>query len=376
MIEIYACLVARWLDLIYTDIPEDRTFGGIVTFGTPHHGSFLATEKSEALVKELAEELCVAFTTPQTLEALDGSFLVRFIAGFFINSGTVEEFVENGCQFLSQEVFIRLLAAQNKNIRNDYVPGAPALTVLNDHDRNNNGVPAENKVAFYGVENEPVLWNTANALMNNPELKPVFSAGDDGGTAAWAMDQKEEAAMKLMEWETTIITRLKKEGEECSFPKVLLILPCKIAENRVNRARNIRNSWESALNFWNTANDKYKIAIGALEIPILEDNTVCLCEGSDPGGSPGSFSITLPGACPEESSCRTVEDVVLGTRMYHPSDGVVLESSAKNYPGAAKAVKMDGSNHQQMRNDINARDRLNELWGGTHGSFFETPVKQ
>ncbi|MEM1120255.1 MAG: hypothetical protein AAGJ18_07380 [Bacteroidota bacterium] len=45
------------------------------------------------------------------------------------------------------------------------------------------------------------------------------------------------------------------------------------------------------------------------------------------------------------------------------------------YPGAAQK-EMDGSNHQQMRNDRNTKDRLNELWEGDYGFFFETAKKQ
>jgi len=62
-------------------------------------------------------------------------------------------------------------------------------------------------------------------------------------------------------------------------------------------------------------------------------------------------------------------------RIEHESDGVVLAKSAMAYPGA-KAVPMDGSNHQQMRNDENTKKRLFELWNGEHGTFFFTKEKQ
>ncbi len=276
---------------------------------------------------------------------------------------------ENGCSFAAQEGFLRLLAAQNRAIRNDYIPGAPALDILKEHDENNRGVIPVNKVAFYGIEQEPVLLNTINAIVNRPELEPVFSANDDGNFAADAVENREEVFMKTLEWEETL-----KERERLANALCFLVLPCPIVAREVRDAERILNAFNKTLNFYDTANDKYKIAIGALEIPILEDNTVCICESGDPGGGAGSFSLTLPGPCAEGSSCRTVENVVLGTPNRYPSDGVVLAKSAMDYPGA-KAVQMRGSNHLQMRNDENTRVGLNQLWDGGHGIFFITEKK-
>jgi len=59
----------------------------------------------------------------------------------------------------------------------------------------------------------------------------------------------------------------------------------------------------------------------------------------------------------------------------HPSDGVVLMKSAIDYPNSKMGREMTGSNHQQMRNDENTRLRLNELWKGEYGIFFDTPEK-
>ncbi|MBP7272773.1 MAG: hypothetical protein KA974_02975 [Saprospiraceae bacterium] len=57
--------------------------------------------------------------------------------------------------------------------------------------------------------------------------------------------------------------------------------------------------------------------------------------------------------------------------MEKPSDGVVLAESAMNFPGLASpnhARVLQGSNHQQMRNDQNTKiallqifDNMNEL---------------
>lgn len=58
----------------------------------------------------------------------------------------------------------------------------------------------------------------------------------------------------------------------------------------------------------------------------------------------------------------------------YESDGVVLASSAMAYPGADVGPDnaLIGSNHQQMRNDSNLGAKLEELFAGDHGSYFET----
>jgi hypothetical protein len=57
------------------------------------------------------------------------------------------------------------------------------------------------------------------------------------------------------------------------------------------------------------------------------------------------------------------------------SDGIVLEESASNYPGAEHSVELFGSNHQQMRNDRNTERALLELFGIGYGDFFEVLPK-
>ena len=57
-----------------------------------------------------------------------------------------------------------------------------------------------------------------------------------------------------------------------------------------------------------------------------------------------------------------------------PNDGVVLQESAQNYPGASNGDdnKMTGSNHLQMRNDSNTETKLEELMSGLYNPYFST----
>ncbi|MFZ1454530.1 MAG: hypothetical protein WAT46_00705 [Saprospiraceae bacterium] len=56
------------------------------------------------------------------------------------------------------------------------------------------------------------------------------------------------------------------------------------------------------------------------------------------------------------------------------SDGIVTETSAKAFPGAYH-MRMDGSNHQQMRNDSRTKDVLLQAYTNPLYIYFNTPLK-
>lgn len=114
--------------------------------------------------------------------------------------------------------------------------------------------------------------------------------------------------------------------------------------------------------------------MGALEIEVEPGESVCICQDAQQPLTFESFTGSCTGDMPGYINCMTVTPNVI-ERTAHLSDGVVIMESATDYYDA-KPVLMDGSNHQQMRNDENTLRRLNELWGGDHGTFFETDTKQ
>lgn len=92
------------------------------------------------------------------------------------------------------------------------------------------------------------------------------------------------------------------------------------------------------------------------------------------------FLVKFKSISPWLQSCNPTGNMTTFT-AYVPvdeaSDGIVVESSAKNFPQGSsalptKAVEMTGSNHQQMRNDGNTKNRLIELFQGEHGQYFRT----
>ena len=72
------------------------------------------------------------------------------------------------------------------------------------------------------------------------------------------------------------------------------------------------------------------------------------------------------------------------TNVTHkPSDGIVLAESAKNLPGGMvnpnlsdDDYKLKNTNHQQLRNSSETREKLNRLFDRPdYGTFFNTPKR-
>ncbi|MEO7175884.1 MAG: hypothetical protein ABIV51_08425 [Saprospiraceae bacterium] len=61
--------------------------------------------------------------------------------------------------------------------------------------------------------------------------------------------------------------------------------------------------------------------------------------------------------------------------QYKPNDGVVTNESSFQFPGVNATVKMDKSNHMQMRNDGNTKTVLLTLYEGGLVDYFKTKTR-
>ena len=97
----------------------------------------------------------------------------------------------------------------------------------------------------------------------------------------------------------------------------------------------------------------------------------CQCDaGAIPGTDPNRCaSVNVRGGC------RWVPVINPNARSFE-TDGVVTKESALGMPGAIslspEQMHMPGSQHMQMRNDPNLRNKLNALFRGDYNSFFIT----
>ncbi|MEO7175881.1 MAG: hypothetical protein ABIV51_08410 [Saprospiraceae bacterium] len=131
--------------------------------------------------------------------------------------------------------------------------------------------------------------------------------------------------------------------------------------------------------FLGTMNDRWLSIIGARVIEYSEVTAVkCVCTKSSGGivekvYFPVDEDIDCDDRLPSPWNCNeitTKQQVV--TNKYKPSDGVVTNESSFNFPGVNATVKMDKSNHMQMRNDGNTKRVLLNLYDGKIVPYFMT----
>lgn len=135
-------------------------------------------------------------------------------------------------------------------------------------------------------------------------------------------------------------------------------------------------AYKKGVDWFPTLNDSYKSLIGATEIQVINGYN-CKLEYS---GSSGSYFTTFPVNDPSQCSCGGVPNCIATVNLINsqiiqhdkPSDGFILVESAEAVPNNIHVSDMPGSNHLQMRNDVNTEIKLTKLFKGDFGVYFET----
>lgn len=345
-------LVSRKVDQLYANGQLElfkQRFHGIVTFGTPHAGALIANNAINGKGTEWAESLCTDLGQgPGTSLAIPLENLLIYVPVL--------------CNIVSSQ----LDGFLGNEILKDYRVGVPGNGIV---ELNNGPSLTPYRVAFYGEEDEEVCWReifhlgSVPGFGNSASSYPVFGANDD------------DKAMKNVKILKTFY-RVMQYGNALKFPTIATI------------ARYF--AWKRGADALVNANDGWKQLIGATRTQIVPTGSFCQCTTEEDdfidgmtlgqmqhlnlfqGAEPSYYSYnTNDPACGGNPDCQFVV-TYSSVQIDEKSDGVVPVSSQTAFPGVNAVAKMDGSNHQSMRNDTNTKDRLNELWGGTHGLFFVT----
>ncbi len=367
-------LVLRKVDQKYDLInPNSKCFHGIVTFATPHAGTALLTpETKQIYVPNYIQSACTELTIGPAEELQnnlvgDAGFLKGLLIDNILNQDKVEKIVNALCS--AAAIFLpKFIAPLNLPITNDFYayPGntqvaSSALTNLNYV---TSSLP---KVAFYGVEESgSELWRLISSSSTTvPTSNDYFVDPTADGDILDFKNRK--MAMYLMKRD--LYNNLYHAGG-----------PGNIAD----RWLKLRNYWGRGVNFWNNANDSWLRIIGAnYEIPISTPGFDCNCTQYDYDGFPvsnWSYQVTDPSQCVGQGNsnftdCSTSPTTIYDFTVVHePNDGAVTKTSALAFPGIDlnNTQSMINSNHSQLTNDANTRDRLKELFFGYYGKFFMT----
>ncbi|HMN90740.1 MAG TPA: hypothetical protein PKD70_13800 [Saprospiraceae bacterium] len=149
--------------------------------------------------------------------------------------------------------------------------------------------------------------------------------------------------------------------------------------NYVMSVTHLRKTYE----WWLTANDQYRVLIGELTPQSVVTGYTCQCTTYRAGEAVSTYSYPIgdpsdPSQCSDgyvswiySEECIPLPDLSIQF-LAKESDGVVLAESAGSFPGAEHNEVMPKSNHQQMRNDQNTKEKLFRLFTGQLGSFFRT----
>lgn len=389
-------IVGRQLDYLY-DLPEnsnERQFGGIVTFGTAHQGAKIINNavpvEGNAPVLDFFEETCNELTIGPVTETVYNSAGQSFFLRLFVDQELIEDVAGGVCATLKPLV-PNLFEDFNQQITQDFKYGAEFMEQLN---QNNSSIP---KLVFWGEEDdETMFWRTMHYILNNPNDENYFDAIHDDIAVDWATENalryeaKYTAYSKLSQYYNYFL------NAPCLVP-AWNCDPCAyygLVEDcgtifTLDQAQNIRDKYRQGLQWWATANDRYRAIVGAAEQQcnvVQEFSYICSCtdmegyEYTSEAPSPSDcFTGSMNSICSSTGEYTITEHIECNT-VFKKADGVVLAESASMYPNGdgtfAPHFVMPTSSHQQMRNDDWTKIRLTETFNGDLVPWFHVEKKQ
>lgn len=347
-------LAARFADQYEQTVESQRRFNGIVTFATAHQGARILNNMD--MLFDIAEDGTTSMLAGPVMEKIETSWILDI----FLNGEQVVDFIAHAANVIVENLLPIMMTQSSTPITQDYVVGASPIAEINNANSN------VHKIAFYGVENEPVLWRLVSSQLSQiPNEADYFSSQGDGDAIQVANSNRNRYYGKYMQWRNIV--------DDWNIWNVLNIT------TTLNEARDIRDAYQRGYKWWVDANDRYKLAIGAIDFEYDTSGEICECKDFLDGTWSSQVITTYSTPCSmvhenEHDYCTNIPATVY-TQVNKDSDGVVLVESAANFPGASTSYKLSGSNHLQMRNDPNTKDALLKLLNGEFDPYFKTDPK-
>lgn len=386
------------------DFVDERTFGGIVTFGTPHQGAQILN--NVPLFLEFIDSSCVTLAEGPALEAWYGNWILSF----FPADGMIDK-LETICYNFSSKIVPLMMADYLTPITNDYNVGTDYLEDLNQFDSemdqtDDAWIP---KVAYYGVEEDPIVWRTVYSILNDVNDEEAFQANSDDGLISIANANQNSYYLKYLAYSNLYDLTSVNCQDIIGYEAWLLgwnLYACNpenlnyeyndygylISNNvtwwpySVSETQEVRDAYYTGYQWWTDVEETYLSLIGAVDYGITGCH--CDCEikfGSDNSPIQVLFNIDCNDDCsgivndpPDNANILSCEYAVVYETYIKPNDGVVLQESAQNYPGADNGMDniMTNTNHLQMRNNFKTQLKLESLMNGYDGLFFETDERE
>lgn len=392
-------LVARWATEISSLGGQNREnalcFGGLVTFGTPHAGAKIAESRANGnldvflnsgcndfgggIIATEIEQIKVPFQNILSLFGFNALNTVEDLKSALCNTFFSKEptGTPNSTSFVSQRILGPMLSQGGTKsiiedkILNDYQPNAQPLLQLNAT------TPITIKrLAFYGDEvKEQAFLRTMHYIQNPSQGKEPFEA----------LDNDEEAIITTFNNSKTDLNNSVLAFEngaflvECNlgdyllyglFNPIFAYGNCRGAANRASELRDAARVCRKATAWMDNSNTQWLGVIGASN-PTITTMETCMCDNGA-----GAYSIDRRCTRREVTQgCQSETTIVVNPGIIEDNDGVALKASALAMPDKidiGDQARMPGSQHMQMRNDPNTRDKLKALFNGDYHPYFET----
>ncbi len=350
-------IVSRKLDLLIGTNESLRTFGGIVTIGSPNGGAMILNNRDSKLIP-LANEACnkllpaliySKLTKQDKTKALFRAIVTR-VSESFSNAVCNSLLPADPTKFSVVDV----VAGHFKSaITESYKVGATELGQLNTfHQGNTTNLK---RALMYGVKNNSdIFWRVAHYFKVSPNAEPTFAATNDGQGVL-------DGQAIVMDYQAAL------DAERLAYSKCGLLGICLTGQSYRDRIAAL----DGAVWFLKNINGKWLDVIGAASLTTTT-TTTCYCVNT----YGGSYSFPTTGTCPTTSGsymCTPSNSVTSTLYNVKPSDGVVLVDSQKAFPGVLTQhmYEMQNNSHMQERNSPQLRDGMNSLFIGGLGFFFK-----
>jgi pimeloyl-ACP methyl ester carboxylesterase len=371
-------IAARYLDMLWDQgYRGDRKFYGLVTFGTPHAGADISLTQDDHndLITEVIDAVYLK----------DGYNLLSLTPG-------LKDKKDDILKLIKDKISPVILKELHTGTLDEMAPNTKFMDELNKHQS------ALRKVAFYGIEVDPLVWRILDNMVNTAaEDHPIFAAKKDDefmneieNVRADHLGQIENDKKNIRRGKAAIVVGALL-GIGSAGTGTLIFAGGGIALIKKSR-RSIEMRTE-AVTFLNNANTQWKHLIGAIKmvpkpptnyfLAVVRTNMVMAPVFSKKFDTRAEadkwvWDITKAfGASAISSTSITLKtsknEMVL---KEFPSDGVVLTNSQKAFPGVKNRIdKMPGDNHFQERNSANTELMLKNLLKGQYDDYFSTPPK-
>jgi len=366
-------IVSRRVDKMYTLHElgyEPRTFGGLVTFGTPHQGAMILNNRDELL----------AWTGTTCEKLSDGPVTELVEANFFLDLALspvgIDTFEKKFCDILEFNIAPFLFKDYFSGITESYMVGSEQLAELNAF------VPEIPYVCFYGIETEPVLWNTLTHIFPGHEPNNVITYGEEpfgsGGDQmlvnyADAMMDKYWTKYYAYDYLADIYSDLIYGFDLTTIICYMTALCYFSAHNSLEECEDISAAYYKGFTWFTDANEVWEGLIGAGSLQPESETCYCIDWGPLGDVNDDEYEIEPGTSCYTDDANTDCTTTTNYAWVVKPNDGVVLAESASECVGNVLSFTgkaMYGSNHFSMRNDINTQFRLIELYNGLHGEYF------